>query len=337
MHSEYLSQRNYVSHRAVVPFLDPTRYGLWDATTNELVDGHSVNLSPSSFMPDRPALFCPKDTYRKIIENRLPCIENAILSIDQQAPNYYHFLAYVLPDILGMLLGDPTETSANEVVVVSDLPKFAVDFFRLFGIRNRIVSARNLPVLINKARSASAYYQNDQSYDDFEALMFVRSLIFNLHSHVLPDNSFPKRVFVERRQSNNGCVFRKLYPQSLLHQDLQRFGWTLIYLEDLPILDQLKIFYNADVVMGIHGAGLTNMIASLDTKIIEICHETGCNPVFQTFASKASIDIRTITTPSILDGFSNLSSILMQEMNASTQSLPLEYSTSIRELLLRAS
>jgi capsular polysaccharide biosynthesis protein len=55
-----------------------------------------------------------------------------------------------------------------------------------------------------------------------------------------------------------------------LFEALKPYGFKKYFLEDLSMDAEIELFYDADYVVGIFGAGLTNMIFSDQIKILEL-------------------------------------------------------------------
>ena len=69
---------------------------------------------------------------------------------------------------------------------------------------------------------------------------------------------------------------RRLLNEEELDPILERNGFVKVTLEALPIAEQIAIFRGADVIIGPHGAGLTNiMFCRPGTRILEIFPRAG--------------------------------------------------------------
>jgi capsular polysaccharide biosynthesis protein len=51
---------------------------------------------------------------------------------------------------------------------------------------------------------------------------------------------------------------------------ISQLGFEKYVLEDLTPEEQIELFYDADVVVGTHGAGLTNLLFSPHTRVLEL-------------------------------------------------------------------
>lgn len=92
----------------------------------------------------------------------------------------------------------------------------------------------------------------------------------------------PPRVYVSRRRSQ-----RNFFDEELLVGILESRGFTEVFMEELPSAQQISIAANAEVLVGPHGAGLTNLLFLADgSRVVEIANPENSNPVFETLASK---------------------------------------------------
>lgn len=80
----------------------------------------------------------------------------------------------------------------------------------------------------------------------------------------------PSKIYISR----NKARVRKIDNEQAFSQLLDRLGFVTIYLEDLSVFEQARLFHNATIIVGPHGSGFTNLIFSKpNTKVIELDHE----------------------------------------------------------------
>lgn len=77
------------------------------------------------------------------------------------------------------------------------------------------------------------------------------------------------RIFISRKKSQHK------YARCILNEDevfsiLKKYGFKKYTLENLSIEDQINLFYDAEFVIGTHGAGLTNIMFSEQIKVLEL-------------------------------------------------------------------
>lgn len=75
------------------------------------------------------------------------------------------------------------------------------------------------------------------------------------------------RIYVSRSKASR----RKVLNESELMPTMEKYGFSIVYFEDYSWHEQVSICANANVMMGLHGAGLTNMLFMPNqSKIIEL-------------------------------------------------------------------
>jgi hypothetical protein len=88
-----------------------------------------------------------------------------------------------------------------------------------------------------------------------------------------------ERLFISRARAKK----RKLINEAELMNELSRYGFRSVELETMPVAEQIRLFASAEMIVGPHGAGLTNLIfCKPGTKVIELFspnHMHTCYPV----------------------------------------------------------
>lgn len=80
-------------------------------------------------------------------------------------------------------------------------------------------------------------------------------------------DKFSKKVFISRKDAPK----RKILNEDEVFALFKPYGFVCYEMSKLSVLDQILIMQNADVVVGEHGAGLTNLLFSKkDTLVIEL-------------------------------------------------------------------
>lgn len=171
------------------------------------------------------------------------------------ASNYYHWLMEVLPIALLVRDHDP-----EVLILTPELPAFAASALGRVGVAHRVCrrpviatevivvdtpeSGRPHPIEIASVREAGLRALASQGYS-------MRS----------------GRVYVSRSRDS-----RSLAGEERLERHLEGLGFMIFHARDYPDwLDQVAIFAGADVVIGPHGAGLSNVVFSPDdASVIEL-------------------------------------------------------------------
>lgn len=96
------------------------------------------------------------------------------------------------------------------------------------------------------------------------------------------DRSSPSRIYVSRTDADR----RRVRNEAELMNTLAELGFVKCVLSDLPFADQMRLFAGAHVIVGPHGAGLTNMLYSTDATIIELLTDEGASEHFFVLANE---------------------------------------------------
>jgi capsular polysaccharide biosynthesis protein len=191
-------------------------------------------------------IYYPKHIVRKV-EKEGPPIINAYTFWGN---GYYHFLTEVLPSVL--------ELSKEPYTIYCMPSKFTVPVFRWFGIENDVEFAKPP---INQTTFEQPYIECGNP-----SLQKI-GLIRNIVKKKLKDKfEKTKGILIYRRESSR---------QILNHDDLLKclvnafpyLEW--ITFDTLPFSETADLFAQAAIIVGPHGAGLTNMLFSENCKIYE--------------------------------------------------------------------
>ncbi len=92
----------------------------------------------------------------------------------------------------------------------------------------------------------------------------------------------PARIYISRR--NARC--RRIVNEQELFQELEKYGFVKLYLEDLSVVEQLSKFRDARAIIAPHGAGLVNMSYAMQKlKILELYSKDYFDPSFRIHAN----------------------------------------------------
>lgn len=75
-----------------------------------------------------------------------------------------------------------------------------------------------------------------------------------------------RRIYISRRNATH----RRVLNETEVTRCLEKWGFESVLLEEMTFQQQVELFYDAEIVVGGHGAGLTNILFSKSVKIIEL-------------------------------------------------------------------
>lgn len=193
-----------------------------------------------------------------ILQNNI-LIENTAIDLTSRwgATNYWHWMAESLARL--SLAQYPYKYEDVTYIVNSLKNSFVTDSLRVMRIdlkkcveidKFKCVKCRNL------------FLPSKIGDFDKSGLMFLREKI---RGNVHRDKKSPERIYISRKTT------RVVENEAEVMELLCQYGFYLIECEKLTFKDQVKTFYNAEVVVAPHGAGNTNLLFAKDNaKFLEL-------------------------------------------------------------------
>lgn len=76
-----------------------------------------------------------------------------------------------------------------------------------------------------------------------------------------------KKIYISRAKAKT----RQIINEEVVSQLLETRGFQTVFLEELSVLEQVAIFSHAEIIVAVHGSGLTNLVfCAPQTKVIEL-------------------------------------------------------------------
>jgi len=192
--------------------------------------------------------------------------------------NYYHWLVEAILSLY-MLCKIPHEGSA--IVLPAALAKISsLQFFESlnllgFGELKQTLCAAPL-VRLERARWIATL--NDP-LEDFPEPVLLEFQSFAAAS--VPRGAGNLRLYVERER------LRTVENAAEVREFLERAGFVTIRLEGMPFAEQVRLFADAEFVVGPHGAGLANLLFTPPSaRVIEFMPAAQMRPFFWLISSK---------------------------------------------------
>ena len=168
--------------------------------------------------------------------------------------NYFHWMFECLPRL--KLFGNVID-EIDYLVVPYNLKRFHLETLNLLGFpENKLLRIKNGDHLLCKNLYVPFLPSVSKWGCDF-----------------LRENFLPKDVAKPYRLiyiSRSDALYRKIVNEKEVKNYLQDFGFEIIKMSELTFIEQVKICAEAKIVVGPHGAGLSNTVFCLNAKILEI-------------------------------------------------------------------
>jgi len=180
--------------------------------------------------------------------------------------NYWHLLADELCD-LSLLTENRIKLSEFDQIIFEKSPYSAgQELHKIFGLDQiRHVSLQKTLHL----ECEELHFITGTFCLSKHALLLVRAQILNslVRNSLKDSKNENKRIIVSREFTHT----RRWLNQKKCLEFLQPMGFKCVDTSKMSLSEQVKVFSNAEVILGPHGAGLTNLMFSCpNTKVIEI-------------------------------------------------------------------
>lgn len=195
-------------------------------------------------------------TYEEIIEE--PCF---LVGGDT---NYYHNLINWIPRLflyealnLNCKIVVNSSFSKRQLEVISSIFPY---------IKDKIVK-------VNKNIKFKCLYIPNFFLNPIHSPYAIRNLrmrLFTLYREEIVQPLFPTKFIISRSDAST----RKIVNEQELFESLKDFGFSLISLDKLTFIEQINLFYHAEMVISPHGASLTNLLwCNHRPRVVEIINE----------------------------------------------------------------
>tara|TARA_Y100000034_G_scaffold136852_1_gene216395 strand:+ start:3257 stop:4360 length:1104 start_codon:yes stop_codon:yes gene_type:complete len=191
--------------------------------------------------------------------------------------------------------------------LVEDLPTFSLidNDYPIFG-----------QYLNEFEKSTLEYFPQNERYKELDGPSIISSPEINIYTYpndsmgkvnpwvhkVLRDHMLspeiedpftPKKIYITREDADCRRVTNE--PEVMWH--LEKYGFTFIRLSDYDFKQKMMLFYNANFIIGPHGAGLVNTLFSKpNTKVLEFMthHWIGKELGFVRFGNQSNVNWNTL-------------------------------------------
>jgi len=190
-------------------------------------------------------------------------IYSSIMHLDWAKKNIFHWLIDCLPRLYAI-------TRYNNIrinlIVNSDIEKKQMELLKFFlDHRFRLISINSNEVwTIERFIFPSFVSANCSGFIPKKYLDFIKENIIKGFSIQAAHNK--NRIYVSRKK----VAKRRLKNEKEIYDLLEKYNFSIIYPEDLSYKEQVETYYSAEILISVHGAGLTNIIFSDNLKVLEI-------------------------------------------------------------------
>jgi capsular polysaccharide biosynthesis protein len=209
-----------------------------------------------------------------VMHERLPLarrLDSAFVFVGPWHTNYYHWLTDHLPRLALLALDESPEVP---VLVHADLAAWQTETLELLGVpTERMVAYRHPHVRIRRALWPSLPGRTGNTPP--WAAEYLRSRL------AIPPESTGRLLYVSRGDTSR----RQVANEHDVIAELRQIGFDAVNPGELTVREQMQLFGEAKLIVGAHGAGLTNMIASSRAAVVEVIDPSYVNGCFYTLSN----------------------------------------------------
>lgn len=225
---------------------------------------------------------------RNALPKAIPIKGRVVVLASPGAQCYFHWMFQILPRLkiiqdLGLNYDALYIEPFNCAFQLETIAKIGLDNKRvIFGKSDTQIIAETLivPSIIIK--------DPNFAYPSW-IVNFLRSTFID-ESFLKKYNTY-KRIYISRSKA----YMRKIINEDEVESLLRTLGFSTIYLEDLSLFEQAALIASADIIVGPHGSGFSNLIfAHPKAHCIEIFSEEGINKLFFNLARAVDLNHHTL-------------------------------------------
>lgn len=243
------------------------RRNSWSSVSQYYFSNHKKNnyfsLKHFSF-PKRLRIFFRRELFPVIQSTfflKAKTLNKCLILYDEYSNNYFHWICEVLP----VFFTQEIRKIDYRVVLPSNhnIP-YVTDSLKILGITNILFLEKNSKYVTQKIRIGPIF-----NLDIIEFPIYI-----NLLRKVVLTNTYDstmskkyERIYITRKNAK----LRRLINEEEIWPILNENRFHILEMENLKWEDQVNILRHCKILVGVHGAGLTNMIwMPKESKILEI-------------------------------------------------------------------
>lgn len=245
-----------------------------------VIDGQRRLIRESVLDPRRIPALVENAFFRKypITDCDVP---TAVFQAGPQYDNHYHWLVDSIPRLYALFDRRLREIAKLRLLVCGTLTPdrrrlleaMVPENVEIVQVPEKTrIRAKEFVLLPFLAQDCAAYFPQ-------EYLQFFRERAFRAFQ-VSPATTTCGRILISRRNA----VTRRCLNEDELEGQLAKHGFEAVQLEKLTFAEQIGLFAGAEIVVGTHGAGLTNLLFAGRCRVLEI------------FSSRAKFHYRHLAT-----------------------------------------
>ena len=234
-----------------------------------------INLNPWSFITEDDKLLfkesscygpVPKDhwVFRSIKLPKVHRLTGKTLFLSSRS-NYWHLIADELCDLSLLTKSGIKLSNFDHIIFEKSYFNAGKELQEIFGLNQ--VNQVSLQELLHIECEKLYFFTGSFCLSKYALSLVKYKIKSSLKQSSSNSGGYSNRIILSRGTSNTRRWLNEKQCMQLLHS----FGFKIIDSSNLSLAQQVEAFSNAEIILGPHGAGLTNiMFCNPGTKVIEI-------------------------------------------------------------------
>ena len=181
--------------------------------------------------------------YQNVFLKQKHIKNNCVIIYNRNSYGYFHWVLDTLPKILYA-----KKINANFTFILPESlkQKFIIDSLKKFNIKFIFIK-RDYKYLFENITYIGELYPSGSPR---------KEVLENLRKNIKFKKKNIERIYISRNKSNR----RKIINENALIKILKKYKFKILYTEKIKFKRQIEIFSKANLVIGLHGAGITNIV-----------------------------------------------------------------------------
>ncbi len=177
---------------------------------------------------------------------------------------YFHWMVDVLPRIELLRRSGRDLAQIDWFLVNSCQHEFQRESLRILGIpEEKVLESDRIPHL----QATELIVPSFAGYLGWPPGWAIDFLRREFLKEIVPGSNYPKRIYISRSKAR----YRRVLNEEDVVEALAQSGFVSIMPESMSLTEQVAHFYHAEVIVAVHGSGLTNTIfCKSGTQVIEL-------------------------------------------------------------------
>jgi hypothetical protein len=191
--------------------------------------------------------------------------------VSPDSKGYYHWIIEELPKLKYFENFIRPYQKNVKILIDASVPKWKVETLNLLGysypsdfIHHDELGAKYLNFIY-----CSPIYYNNRSMLSRKALIWLKNKMLKQIKNKETSVKQVKRIYITRSDAKS----KKIINEIELIKELKKYGFKIYKLSTMNFIKKIKLFYQAEIIVGSHGAGLLHSLFSENCKIIELFSE----------------------------------------------------------------